>query len=113
MTNRRSGNDVPGGLGAHRGGLKIDGGLRFNSDPDGSNGGRNNEAGSLPNHVDAASVGLGYDFPFYSTYLGASYLRQNDADNYERNFFGVVGKVKTAVNTFSIGIRFDFEVPIL
>ena len=79
------------------GGLKVDIGVQVNGDAEGSNGGANDADGATPNHFDAASAGVGYNFPFYSSYLGVSYLHQSAATsgtNYERNFFGIGGSTK-------------------
>lgn len=47
--------------------------------------------GTQPNNIDAASVGVGYNFG--SAYLGASFLSQRRSP-FERNFYGVGGSWK-------------------
>lgn len=68
------------------GGFKLDSGLQFNGDPENSAGGDNSEA-SEPNHVDSGVIGVGYSFG--DVYVGASYLLQQGANDFERSFSSV------------------------
>ena len=69
-----------------RGGFKLDSGIRFDGDPENGAGGNNDKA-SEPNHIDSASVGIGYRTG--DVYAGVSYLDQQGGDDYERSFLGV------------------------
>ena len=69
-----------------RGGFKLDSGIRFDGDPENGAGGDNSSA-SEPNHIDSASIGIGYRAG--DVYAGVSYLDQQGADDYERSFLGV------------------------
>lgn len=69
-----------------RGGFKLDSGIRFDGDPENGAGG-NNSSASEPNHIDSASIGIGYRTG--DVYAGVSYLDQQGDDDYERSFMGV------------------------
>lgn len=73
-----------------QGGFKLDSGIRFDGDPENGAGGNNDNA-SEPNHIDSASLGIGYDMGAF--YAGISYLDQQGGNDYERSFLGVAASM--------------------
>ena len=89
-----------------RGGFKLDSGIRFDGDPENGAGGNNNEA-SEPNHIDSASLGIGYSTGDF--YAGASYLDQQGDDDYERSFMGVAASWNATDNLYLAATYQDIE----
>ena len=69
-----------------QGGFRLDSGIQFDGDPEESAGGGNSTA-SEPDHIDSASLGIGYGMGDF--YAGISYLDQQGGSDYERSFLGL------------------------
>ena len=89
-----------------RGGFKLDSGIRFDGDPENGAGGNNDEA-SEPNHIDSASLGIGYSTGDF--YAGASYLDQQFDDDRERSFMGVAASWNATDNLYLAATYQDIE----
>ena len=68
-----------------QGGFRLDSGIQFDGDPENGAGGSNTNA-SEPDHIDSASLGIGYGMGDF--YAGISYLDQQGGSDYERSFPG-------------------------
>ncbi len=88
------------------GGFKLDSGIRFDGDPENGAGG-NNSSATEPNHIDAASVGIGYSTGDF--YAGVSYLDQQGGDDYERSFTGVAASWNVTDNLYVAATYQDIE----
>ena len=69
-----------------QGGFRLDSGIQFDGDPENGAGGSNTNA-SEPDHIDSASLGIGYGMGDF--YAGISYLDQQGGSDYERSFLGL------------------------
>lgn len=90
-----------------RGGFKLDSGIRFDGDPENGAGG-NNSSASEPNHIDSASIGIGYRTG--DVYAGVSYLDQQGDDDYERSFMGVAASWNVTDSLYVAATYQDIDV---
>ena len=89
-----------------RGGFKLDSGIQFDGDPENGAGGSNDTA-SEPNHIDSASLGIGYSTGDF--YAGVSYLDQQGDDDYERSFMGLAASWNATDNFYLAATYQDIE----